>query len=85
MDMENSKIDIAQGVKRENTAPVQKVEAIISDYTSLARNEMSQGLTSVSAGFVNRRNTALNEARQQAYQKQLTANQQFEALANFSN
>ena len=85
MDMENSKIDIAQGVKRENTAPVQKVEAIISDYTSLAKNEMSQGLTAVSAGFVNRRNTALNEARQQAYQKQLTANQQFEALANFSN
>jgi murein DD-endopeptidase MepM/ murein hydrolase activator NlpD len=85
MDMENSKIDIAQGVKRENTAPVQKVEAIISDYTSLAKNEMSQGLTAVSAGFVNRRNTALTTARQQAYQKQLTANQQFEALANFAN
>ena len=85
MDMENSKIDIAQGIKRENTAPVQKVEAIISDYTSLAKNEMSQGLTAVSAGFVNRRNTALNTARQQAYQKQLTANQQFEALANFAN
>jgi hypothetical protein len=85
MDMENSKIDIAQGIKRENTAPVQKVEGIISDYTSLAKNEMSQGLTAVSAGFVNRRNTALTTARQQAYQKQLTANQQFEALANFSN
>ena len=85
MDMENSKIDIAQGIKRENTAPVQKVEAIISDYTSLAKNEMSQGLTAVSAGFVNRRNTALNTARQQAYQKQLTANQQYEALANFPN
>jgi murein DD-endopeptidase MepM/ murein hydrolase activator NlpD len=85
MDMENSKIDIAQGIKRENTAPVQKVEGIISDYTSLAKNEMSQGLTAVSAGFVNRRNTALNTARQQAYQKQLTANQQYEALANFSN
>jgi hypothetical protein len=85
MDQENAKIDISQGVKRADTAPVQKVEGIISDYTSLARNEMSQGLTAVSAGFVNRRNTALNTARQQAYKKQLTANQQFEALANFSN
>jgi hypothetical protein len=85
MDQENAKIDISQGVKRADTAPVQKVEGIISDYTSLARNEMSQGLTAVSAGFVNRRNTALNTARQQAYKKQLTANQQFEALANFAN
>jgi hypothetical protein len=85
MDQENAKIDISQGVKRADTAPVQKVEAIISDYTSLAKNEMSQGLTAVSAGFVNRRNTALNTARQQAYKKQLTANQQFEALANFAN
>jgi hypothetical protein len=85
MDQEDAKIDISQGVKRADTAPVQKVEGIISDYTSLARNEMSQGLTAVSAGFVNRRNTALNAARQQAYKKQLTANQQFEALANFAN
>jgi hypothetical protein len=85
MDQEDAKIDISQGVKRADTAPVQKVEGIISDYTSLARNEMSQGLTAVSAGFVNRRNTALNTARQQAYKKQLTANQQFEALANFAN
>jgi hypothetical protein len=85
MDQEDAKIDISQGVKRADTAPVQKVEGIISDYTSLARNEMSQGLTAVSAGFVNRRNTALNAARQQAYKKQLTANQQYEALANFSN
>ena len=85
IDQENAKIDISQGVKRADTAPVQKVEGIISDYTSLARNEMSQGLTAVSAGFVNRRNTALNAARQQAYKKQLTANQQFEALANVAN
>ena len=85
IDQEDAKIDISQGVKRADTAPVQKVEGIISDYTSLARNEMSQGLTAVSAGFVNRRNTALNTARQQAYKKQLTANQQFEALANFAN
>jgi hypothetical protein len=85
IDQEDAKIDISQGVKRADTAPVQKVEGIISDYTSLARNEMSQGLTAVSAGFVNRRNTALNTARQQAYKKQLTANQQYEALANFAN
>jgi hypothetical protein len=81
--MENSKLDIAQGIKRENTVPVQKVEAIISDYTTLAKNEMSQGLTAVSAGFVNRRDAALNAARQQAYQRQLSANQQVQALANF--
>jgi murein DD-endopeptidase MepM/ murein hydrolase activator NlpD len=93
LDKENAKIDISQGIKRENTAPVQKVEAIISDYTSLAKNEMSQGLTAVSAGFVERRNNALNADRQQRYQRQLaanqqrqlTANQQYEALANFSN
>jgi hypothetical protein len=93
LDKENAKIDIAQGIKRENTAPVQKVEAIISDYTSLAKNEMSQGLTAVSAGFVERRNNALNADRQLRYQRQLaanqqreqTANQQYEALANFSN
>lgn len=91
VDMENSKIDIAQGVKREDTVPVQKVEAIISDYTTLAKNEMSQGLTAVSAGFVNRRNAALKAAEQQAYhrqlvvdqQRQLTANQQVQALVNF--
>jgi hypothetical protein len=93
IDMENSKLDIAQGIKRENTVPVQRVEAIISNFTTLAKNEMSQGLTAVSAGFVNRRNAALNADRHQRYQRQLThdrqkqiaENEQVQALVNFSN
>jgi hypothetical protein len=72
---------------------VQRVEAIISNFTTLAKNEMSQGLTAVSAGFVNRRNAALNADRHQRYQRQLThdrqkqiaENEQVQALVNFSN
>jgi hypothetical protein len=69
-DKEESVRQLDQGLKPSETIAYQKVNNIIANYAQLAMFEMGKGLTSVSAGFMNRRSTQLTEARNEAYDRQ---------------
>lgn len=69
-DKEESARQLEQGFKPSETRAYQEVNKIIQNFTQLAMYEMGKGLTTTSLGFINRRSQQLNEARQQAFDRQ---------------
>ena len=69
-DKDESARQLQQGFKPSETVAYQQVNKIIANFTQLAMYEMGKGLTTTSVGFINRRSQDLNQARQQAFERQ---------------
>jgi len=69
-DKEESSRELLQGMKPSETRAYLAVQKIINNYTRLAMYEMGKGLTTTSLGFMNRRSSDLQQARQSAFERQ---------------